>query len=71
MGMGGIWYNMRMSKECENCVTLVGTCRSENAATAFDPVQMDYGALIPPAIRLPDCIEPDFVRWRLENYNGM
>ena len=47
MGMIGIWYNMRMRKECENCVTLVGTCRPENAATAFDPVQMDYGALIP------------------------
>ena len=36
-----------------------------------DRARMDYGALIPPAIRLPDCVKPDFVRWRWENYNGM
>ncbi len=26
--------------------------------------RMDYGALIPPSIRLPGCVNADFVRWR-------
>lgn len=36
-----------------------------------DRARMDYGALIPPSIRLPDCVNADFVRWRWENYNGV
>lgn len=33
--------------------------------------RMDYGALIPPRIAIPDFINRDFLRWRWENYNGM
>ena len=36
-----------------------------------DRARMDYGALIPPTIRLPDCVKSDFIRWRWENYNGI
>ena len=36
-----------------------------------DRARMDYGALIPPLIRIPDGINLDFVRWRWENYNGV
>ena len=36
-----------------------------------DRVRMDYGALIPPLVRIPDVVNPDFVRWRWENYNGV
>ena len=36
-----------------------------------DRARMDYGALIPPLIRIPDSINLDFVRWRWENYNGV
>ena len=32
--------------------------------------RMDYGALIPPRIVIPDFINRDFLRWRWENYNG-
>ncbi len=32
---------------------------------------LDYGALIPPSIRLPAVVNLDFVRWRWENYNGV
>lgn len=33
--------------------------------------RMDYGALIPPRIVIPDFINRDFLKWRWENYNGM
>ncbi len=33
--------------------------------------RMDYGALIPPSIIIPEFINRDFLRWRWENYNGM
>lgn len=36
-----------------------------------DRARMDYGALIPPSIRLPSVVNLDFVRWRWENYNGV
>ena len=36
-----------------------------------DRARMDYGALIPPRILLPEWINRDFVRWRWENYNGV
>ena len=36
-----------------------------------DRARMDYGALIPPSIQIPDWINRDFVRWRWENYNGV
>ena len=36
-----------------------------------DRARMDYGALIPPSIRLPAVVNLDFVRWRWENYNGV
>ena len=33
--------------------------------------RMDYGALIPPRIIIPEFVNLDFVRWRWENYNGI
>jgi len=33
--------------------------------------RLDYGALIPPYIVVPDFINRDFLKWRWENYNGM
>ena len=33
--------------------------------------RMDYGALIPPRIVIPDFTNKEFLRWRWENYNGM
>lgn len=36
-----------------------------------DRARMDYGALIPPSVRLPAVVNRDFVRWRWENYNGV
>ena len=33
--------------------------------------RMDYGALIPPQIVIPDFINKDFLRWRWDNYNGL
>ena len=36
-----------------------------------DRARMDYGALIPPSVRLPVVVNRDFVRWRWENYNGV
>lgn len=33
--------------------------------------RMDYGALIPPRIVIPDFTNRDFLRWRYENYNGI
>lgn len=33
--------------------------------------RMDYGALIPPRIVIPEFINRDFLKWRWENYNGM
>lgn len=33
--------------------------------------RMDYGALIPPRIVIPDFINREFLKWRWENYNGM
>lgn len=36
-----------------------------------DRARMDYGALIPPVVHLPEWINRDFVRWRWENYSGI
>lgn len=36
-----------------------------------DRARMDYGALIPPIVHFPEWINPDFVRWRWDNYNGI
>lgn len=33
--------------------------------------RLDYGALIPPRIVIPDFTNRDFLKWRWENYNGM
>lgn len=33
--------------------------------------RMDYGAIIPPRIVLPDFTNREFLRWRWENYNGV
>jgi len=33
--------------------------------------RMDYGALIPPRIVIPDFINREFLKWRWDNYNGM
>ncbi len=33
--------------------------------------RMNYGALIPPKIVIPDFTNPEFLRWRWDNYNGM
>ena len=33
--------------------------------------RLDYGAVIPPHIVLPDCTNRDFLRWRWENYDGV
>ena len=33
--------------------------------------RLDYGALIPPRIVVPDFINRDFLKWRWDNYNGM
>ncbi len=33
--------------------------------------RMDYGALIPPRIVIPDFINRGFLKWRWDNYNGM
>ena len=33
--------------------------------------RLDYGALIPPRIVIPDFINRKFLKWRWENYNGM
>ena len=33
--------------------------------------RLDYGALIPPRIVIPDFINRDFLKWRWDNYNGM
>lgn len=33
--------------------------------------RMDYGALIPPRIIIPDFVNLEFVRWRWDNYNGI
>ena len=33
--------------------------------------RMDYGALIPPRIVIPNFTNKEFLRWRWENYNGM
>lgn len=34
-------------------------------------VRLDYGATIPPFIRIPDFINRDFIQWRWDNYDGM
>lgn len=36
-----------------------------------DRARMDYGALIPPQIHIPDYVNKEFVRWRWANYNGI
>lgn len=33
--------------------------------------RMNYGAIIPPAIRIPDFTNREFLRWRWENYNSI
>lgn len=33
--------------------------------------RLDYGALIPPQIVVPDFVNRDYLKWRWENYNGM
>lgn len=33
--------------------------------------RMDYGAVIPPRIVIPDFTDREFLRWRWENYNGL
>lgn len=33
--------------------------------------RLDYGAIIPPQIVVPDFINRDYLKWRWENYNGM
>jgi 23S rRNA pseudoU1915 N3-methylase RlmH len=33
--------------------------------------RMDYGAIIPPRIVLPDFTNREFLKWRWENYNGI
>lgn len=33
--------------------------------------RMDYGALIPPNIVIPDFTNKEFLKWRWDNYNGM
>ncbi|MDR0648804.1 MAG: HNH endonuclease [Synergistaceae bacterium] len=33
--------------------------------------RMDYGAIVPPQIYLPECTNREFLRWRWENYNGI
>jgi hypothetical protein len=33
--------------------------------------RMDYGAIVPPRIYLPDFTSREFLRWRWENYNGI
>jgi 23S rRNA pseudoU1915 N3-methylase RlmH len=33
--------------------------------------RMDYGATIPPRIVLPDFTNPEFLKWRWKNYNGL
>ena len=33
--------------------------------------RLDYGALIPPQIVIPDFINRDYLKWRWDNYNGM
>lgn len=36
-----------------------------------DRARMDYGALIPPYVRIPPVVNTEFVRWRWDNYNGL
>ena len=33
--------------------------------------RMDYGALIPPRIVVPEFTNREFLQWRWDNYNGM
>ena len=33
--------------------------------------RLDYGALIPPQIVIPDFINKDYLKWRWDNYNGL
>ena len=33
--------------------------------------RLDYGALIPPRIVLPDCTNREFLRWRWDNFDGL
>ena len=36
-----------------------------------DRARMDYGAVIPPRIVIPDFTNREFLRWRWDNYNGI
>lgn len=33
--------------------------------------RLDYGALIPPKIVIPDFTDKENIRWRWDNYNGI
>ena len=33
--------------------------------------RMDYGAVIPPQIMIPDFTNREFLKWRWDNYNGL
>lgn len=44
---------------------------AEGGVFLTERARMDYGALIPPTVRLPSAVNRDFVRWRWENYNGV
>ena len=33
--------------------------------------RMDYGAMVPRSINIPDFTNREFLRWRWENYNGI
>lgn len=50
-----------------------GHLRIQDTGDVFltDRARMDYGALIPPKIWIPDYINKEFIRWRWKNYNGM
>lgn len=45
--------------------------KEDGEVVLSDRARIEYGALIPPCIRIPDYIKRDFVRWRWENYNGL
>ena len=45
---------------------------SEEGEVQVSPhARMNYGALIPPKINIPDYVDKEFIRWRWLNYNGV
>ena len=45
---------------------------SEHGDVEVSPhARMNYGAVIPPSIRIPDYVDKEFLRWRWQNYNGV